>query len=171
MDQGVAAVLGASVGVVGTLGAAALTYIATRKQVVDQGLVDFKKSLRSERREVYLAFMQATEGIHPVLVALGWHGHITTAESALSRGEQISNLRSLVRDLYALQAQVELVGPPEAERAAIKVWGYVADLRSALEREQMSDSRPAAVDSILDSLEDARSAFSETARRVLEKPF
>ncbi|WP_208032751.1 hypothetical protein [Streptomyces cyanogenus] len=174
MDQGVAAVLGASVGVVGALGAATLTYIATRKQAVDQGVVDFRKSLRSERREAYLAFMQAVEGLHPVLVALGWHGEITAAESPLSRAEQISTLRSLVRDLCRLQAQIDLVGPTEVERAAVEVWGRIADLRSAVEREPTPShdgSRPAGVDLILDSLEDARSAFSVTARRVLETPF
>ncbi|MET7364488.1 hypothetical protein ABZS61_01430 [Streptomyces sp. NPDC005566] len=174
MDQGLAAVLGASVGVVGTLGAAALTYIATRKQAADQGVVDFKKSLRSERREAYLAFMQAVEDLHPVLVSLGWHGEVGPEDGSLSRTEQISTLRSLVRDLYRLQAQVDLVGPSEVERSAVEVWARIADLRRALEREQDAShgaSRPAGVDVILDALEDARNDFSIAARRVLEMPF
>ncbi|MFD4608042.1 hypothetical protein ACFWOT_07960 [Streptomyces sp. NPDC058440] len=174
MDQGLAAVLGASVGLAGALGAATLTYIATRKQAADQGLVEFKRSLRSERREAYLAFIRATEDLHPVLVALGWHGQVSAEESPMGRAEQISTLRSLVRDLYRLQAQIDLVGPTEISRAAIEVWGRIADLRSALEREQAmghGGSRSRALDVALDSLEDVRETFSATARRVLETPF
>lgn len=55
MDQGVSAVLGASVSVLGTAGTAVLTYPAARKQAYDQGRVTHRSALRTERREVYPA--------------------------------------------------------------------------------------------------------------------
>ncbi|MBO8191383.1 hypothetical protein ITI46_06705 [Streptomyces oryzae] len=57
MDQGTAAVLGACVGMVGTLGAAVSAYVAARHQVREQGKTEHKKTIRAERREAYRGFL------------------------------------------------------------------------------------------------------------------
>lgn len=61
MDQGLAAVLGATVGVAGTLGASVLAYIATRRQASDQGAIDRAHKVREERREAYLNVMDTLD--------------------------------------------------------------------------------------------------------------
>ncbi|GGV63027.1 hypothetical protein GCM10010277_68830 [Streptomyces longisporoflavus] len=58
--------LGAAVGVIGTLGTATLTYLATRHQVRDQGRVDHAKVLREERKAAYLDFLEAAESCSKV---------------------------------------------------------------------------------------------------------
>lgn len=59
MDQGIAAVLGAGVGIVGTLGTAFLTYAGARHQTRDQGRIDHQRSVRNERMAAYEAFFES----------------------------------------------------------------------------------------------------------------
>jgi hypothetical protein len=72
MDQGMAAVLGAAVGVVGALGASAMTYFgasftrATAK-------AEFAKAIWSERVEGYAAFIQDTQSADHALVEVRMH--------------------------------------------------------------------------------------------------
>lgn len=61
MDQGLAAVLGAGVGVMGTLGTAVLTYAATRGQVRDQHRVGHAQWLRDTRQRAYTEFFLSIE--------------------------------------------------------------------------------------------------------------
>ncbi|MFE1188988.1 hypothetical protein [[Kitasatospora] papulosa] len=63
MDQGTAAVLGASVGVAGTLGTGFLAYLAARHQIRDQAKLDHRKTIRSERREAYRDFLRRVSEI------------------------------------------------------------------------------------------------------------
>lgn len=67
MDQGTAAVLGACVGVVGTIGTAVLTFIAARTQVRDQGMIEHRRTVRTERRDAYRAFMTSISNVEQAL--------------------------------------------------------------------------------------------------------
>jgi hypothetical protein len=57
MDAGVAAVLGAVVGVAGTIGAAALGWLSARSQLQAQRLIDYDERRRQARRDAYAAFL------------------------------------------------------------------------------------------------------------------
>jgi hypothetical protein len=57
VDQGTAAVLGACVGVAGTLGTGFLAYFAARHQIRDQAKLEHRKTVRLERREAYRDFL------------------------------------------------------------------------------------------------------------------
>ncbi|MEU9541022.1 hypothetical protein [Streptomyces mirabilis] len=63
MDQGTAAVLGASVGVAGTLGTGILAYIAARYQIRDKAKLDHRSTVRAERREAYRDFLGSVSEI------------------------------------------------------------------------------------------------------------
>jgi hypothetical protein len=58
MDAGVAAVLGAVVGVAGTMGAAALGWLSARSQLRAQRLIDYGERRRQARRDAYAAFLE-----------------------------------------------------------------------------------------------------------------
>ncbi|MGC4975430.1 hypothetical protein ACLQ2D_21285 [Streptomyces sp. DT199] len=67
MDQGLAAVLGASVGVIGTLGTAVLTYAATRSQVRDQQRGAHLAWLRDTRMRTYTDLFTTIEQLDTAL--------------------------------------------------------------------------------------------------------
>jgi hypothetical protein len=57
MDAGVAAVLGAAVGVAGTLGASTLAWFSARSQLLAKHLIDYSERRRQARRDAYAAFL------------------------------------------------------------------------------------------------------------------
>jgi hypothetical protein len=71
MDAGWAAVLGATVGVVGTLGSAMLTYAATRSQVHEAGRVEHEHWVRDKRQQLYLDFIDTLDEWDAAVDAMG----------------------------------------------------------------------------------------------------
>lgn len=119
MDQGLSAVLGATVGVLGTLGTASLTYAAARHQVRDQSRVDHRRLLREERQAAYLELISAHEELEiessKAWGALAEHNPDYTAEHGLASQRKVGDL---LNSVYAKTSRVELVGPREVARSA-----------------------------------------------------
>ncbi|MFJ2198992.1 hypothetical protein [Streptomyces violaceusniger] len=119
MDQGIAAVLGAGVGVLGTLGTAALTHMAARRQTLDNGKVQHWQKMRDERKETYLSFLSAVEDFQAEVS--GFHASLLPPE-AESNTPPISGSRKAAGDcltkLYGQCNRVGLAGPtPMADQA------------------------------------------------------
>ncbi|MEU5108431.1 hypothetical protein AB0H07_40285 [Streptomyces sp. NPDC021354] len=122
MDQGLAAVLGASVGVVGTTAVGALGWLSARTQVRAQARAERQQWRSQHRRETYSKFLVEAEAasktmeeayfrlMEPPTVAL-----LDQVQSLMREySEQSRNARSTL-------ASVSIEGPPEALAAAREV--------------------------------------------------
>ncbi|GEB51845.1 hypothetical protein [Streptomyces cacaoi] len=178
MDQGLAAVLGAGVGVLGTLGTAAVTYAAARRQTLDQGKVDDTKAIRGERRDAYLAFIEAAEPVDFVLHSLAHSdevpGSCERPPNTAVLNEMVEDIDSAVHALYKAQARIDLVGPSSVVSEAVNVWGAARDLRSFLQAVLRGDVAPdvyaQALETAVDAVEKARDDFGRAARDVISTP-
>ncbi|MEE1736079.1 hypothetical protein PUR49_06050 [Streptomyces sp. BE147] len=182
MDQGWAALFGAGVGVVGTLCTSALTYSSARRQAHDQGAVDHERTLRSERREAYLVFMQAAEPVDNVLHRVAHQDGVPAsardappAPDVLSAA--VTELGGAVDALYKAQAQLDLMGPEAVAAEAVNVWSDVRSLRAYLERvlHGMREGLPDAayrtgLEDAVDAVEMSRERFTRRAREVIVTP-
>ncbi|MFE7959574.1 MULTISPECIES: hypothetical protein [unclassified Streptomyces] len=168
MDQGVSAVLGASVGVLGTVGTAVLTYLAARKQADDQGRVAQRSMLRTERREAYLAFLQAQESIDSALNLIDAQSPPESAvlDSAIELADRGAH------EIYVAQSRVELTGPESVCGAALEAWGAARNLRSFLEDVRGGRVPPSQYEgqseARIDEVERCKLEFTAAARSVLE---
>ncbi|MYX36738.1 MULTISPECIES: hypothetical protein [unclassified Streptomyces] len=178
MDQGLAAVLGAGVGVIGTLGTACLTYLATRRQVWDQGKVELGHRLREERRQVYLDFLSLHEKMQRALAAMTPHsgrGSFSDFPSASDLSEGLDRLGALESDLHALydlKTRIELIGPDAMFPHARSLFGAIYEIDRLLKRlyseEGLStDSRWQEVVELFTQLNRDRIAFVNACRQVL----
>ncbi|MFE2373641.1 hypothetical protein [Streptomyces sp. NPDC059398] len=177
MDQGWAALAGAGVGVLGTLCTAWLTSTAARRLARDQGTADHGRELRSERREVYLAFMEAAEPVDAVLHRIAHQDGVPatvrdTPPPARALREAVEELGTAVHTLYKAQARLDLMGPEAVAVAAVNVWSDVRSLRTYLERvlqgELPDDGYRTGLERAVDAVEVSRENFARRARTVME---
>lgn len=133
MDQGLAALLGASVAVVGALCTGGLTYVATRRQAMDNGEVAHRKQLREERRDAYKKFLAAAESLDRVIFRLVEQECIQLDfESRLARdavAEVMGDLDSAAHNLYVERMNVALAGPFAMGGLAHELWHYASSLQ------------------------------------------
>ncbi|QKW08052.1 hypothetical protein HUT18_18365 [Streptomyces sp. NA04227] len=135
MDQGLAAVLGAATGVVGSVGAAVLTYIGVRHQVRATAEEERKQVVRSERVDAYSAFvaaaMEAIEAVHVLRAVvsserdnptLGEDGdmHESAAQLLVERTDFAQNC---IRETAKCQARLLILGPLEVVEITHDVLG------------------------------------------------
>jgi len=154
MDQAVAALCGAGIGVVGTLGASWLTYVGTRRQAPDQGRIEHARQLRTERREAYLAFMEL---LAPV-------DHLPSAPGSPLSPERYAVLESQVEPIpkrgETLLTRIYLCGPEEITNSAEALLGTANGMvRLFLGRSQDEGE-----------LIDALNRFTTRAREVMAEP-
>ncbi|BBA95510.1 hypothetical protein RVR_399 [Actinacidiphila reveromycinica] len=177
MDQGWAALAGAGVGVLGSLCTAWLTSGQARRQARDQGTADHGRELRSERREVYLAFMEAAEPVDAVLHRVAHQDGVPEAvrsapPPAGALREAVDELGTAVHTLYKAQARLDLMGPEAVAVDAVNVWSDVRSLRTYLERvlqgELPADGYRAGLERVVDAVEGSRERFARRAREVME---
>ncbi|WP_405973329.1 hypothetical protein OG496_31470 [Streptomyces sp. NBC_00988] len=177
MDQGLAAVLGASVGVTGTLGTALLAYVAARRQAIDQGKIEHGKQLRTERREAYLTLIQAAEPVDRALHKIAHRDDVSgvSMESAPDDAvirSAIEDLGTAAHEIYKSHARVDLAGPKAMRLVAVEVWAATRDLRSFLEavlRGAITESSyQDRCEEVVDAVERSRTRFAEEASRVME---
>ncbi|QWB25002.1 hypothetical protein KJK29_21825 [Streptomyces koelreuteriae] len=142
MDAGLAAVLGAIVGVSGTVGSAWLGYQASRAQIKDQAIMEHAKRLREERREACLAFMCAAEDLDLVFrkfnpencpkiadVPKGSSGEIDWALML-----EVSRLLQEVQHaMFQAVARVDLAGPTDVSVHSGEAWLNILALRDGVE--------------------------------------
>ncbi|MFJ5529337.1 hypothetical protein [Streptomyces sp. NPDC093261] len=121
MDQGLAAVLGAFVGVVGATTTAVLTGRHTRRQSRDQARTDHARWRREVRRDAYAATLvpitEAREVARRASRALVRGDAETDVERLLGR------LDELIHAIRASCARLSLEGPKEVAAAADAVLG------------------------------------------------
>jgi len=118
MDQGTSAVLGACVGVVGTLGTAMLTYVVARHQISEQGRIEHKKTIRAERREAYREFLMEVSRFERNvdltmlgLVRLQLDG--AAPEVWLEKFGETDDLSNQIKELKVQSTELLLAGPAE----------------------------------------------------------
>ena len=177
MDQGLAAVLGASVAVVGTLATAVLTYTAARRQTSDQTRAEQVQRLRDERRSAYLALLEATEPIDRVMhaVAPEYRNNVFASDSPdwsaiIVLAEEVYGASQM---LYRLHPKIQLVGPDEIEKSSDKLWRQVRSFHEELFRLADTQTFPGESDSrlsnIIDQIEMEKERFAIEARNVLQE--
>ncbi|MBP0456637.1 hypothetical protein [Streptomyces montanisoli] len=177
MDQGWAAIVGAGVGVVGTLSTSWLKTTADRRLARDQGAAEHGRELRGERREVYLAFTEAAEPVDAVLHRIAHQDGVPAAvrdappPTDVLR-EAVEELGKAVHTLYKAQARLDLMGPEGVAEEAVNVWSDVRSLRTYLERvlqgQLPDDGYPAGLERAVDAVEASRERFARRAREVME---
>lgn len=126
MDQGIAAVLGAAVGVVGALGASALTYLGVRQQTRAIGQIEYAKAVWTERAELYATFIDEVEEAHHALIngrtslfalrraLIAQESNETSQEAANEAEEALARLREakdLIRAAYKCASRIRVMGP------------------------------------------------------------
>lgn len=130
VDQGLAALLGASIGVVGTVAASAISGWSARVHVADQAKADHAQWRRQSRRDAYSAFLAPANDARRSLRLAGRafigvrdvqevERHMHTAEENLQ----------LVQDAWASLA---IEGPEPVEQAANGVRTALQSMRNTL---------------------------------------
>ncbi|MFH8224748.1 hypothetical protein ACH4C2_37090 [Streptomyces sp. NPDC018057] len=176
MDQGLAAVLGAGVGMVGALATAALTYASTRYQARHQRMYEHAKTLREERRTAYLNFWNAAyREVSEYRDFLFRVDEFTSGRGGEpewnSRRGWLAERNEALFALDQLCAVVYMVGPSAVFSAADEVISGVIDaslsVRDLAERRDPPEWRPNAVRAALDRVASGHKEFLGQARSVL----
>lgn len=177
MDQGIAAVLGAGVGITGTLGAALLGYMGARRQSRDQGRVNHALRLRDDRKEVYLAFLEEEERLRDIFEgarsSLLPDEHSETPWLRIETKEQ--SLRDGLGELQQRRTRIALAGPQEVEMGADRMCAAVSDaachMRECLrEAGRPTPAREQRLHSISLEFDAARQQYIDAVRRALTEP-
>jgi hypothetical protein len=171
MDQASAALVGAGIALIGTLGAASLVYVATRRQARDQGGVEHQKRLREERRDAYVAFMESIEPLDRVIFELVDiqsildNYSLPTVRQAAE--DALPELDAAVHALYRGRMSLILLGPDSVSVWAEELWNDAGHLRGDLVDYLNGWLN---VDRILESVERverSKRRFTESANAVL----
>ncbi|MGF0176706.1 hypothetical protein ACQF36_41510 [Streptomyces sp. Marseille-Q5077] len=164
MDQGLAAVLGAAVGVAGSAITGSLGYIAARRQAPDQGRIEHARQLRTERRETYLAFM---EWMKPAVDFMNLDPSECTRERYEAERQKLAGAE---KQLNSLRPRVELCGPTDVAKAAGDVWLEVYELAIALERRVVGQApNDDELSTRIDAYDVAHQKFIDTVRAVMDR--
>lgn len=180
VDQGLAALLGAGIGVVGVLSTAVLTYASTRHQGRQARAAEHDRSLRAERRSTYLEFWngvykEVTEYRQFLHAVDDFFSNRTEIEPNWQAWGEWYELRiQATFELDRLRTGVSLVGPESVSVAAQEVFGGLIDaslsVRDLVERRDPVEWRPHAVKAALVSVERGHGAFISQARSVITSP-
>jgi hypothetical protein len=161
MDQAVAALLGAGIGVVGTVGASMLTYFGVRRQAPDQGRIEHARQLRIERREAYLAFLALLDPLE----------HVPSGPASSLPAEEYEALAPQARLIHSqgenLLGRIRLCGPVEIARPAADLLGAafrVAAVFLARSQDQYE------IDTAFEDFIEAQAEFITQARQVMTEP-
>ncbi|WP_125935797.1 hypothetical protein [Streptomyces sp. WAC 06738] len=176
MDQGIAAVLGAGVGILGTLGAGVLGYVAALRQTRDQGRVDHGLRLRDERREIYLDFITVAERMESLIRELRSmvEPDEDTEPAWLAVEKREEELAGDAKQLSRLLTRITLAGPTSVREPAETI---VEVLESATDfRREGADTQDdlqvlhRRLDEFIQQYERAEVALIGAVRQVLEGP-
>jgi hypothetical protein len=176
MDAGLAAVLGAAVGALGTGGAALLTGLLGRGQARTQLRAEHVRLLREPRRSAYVAFAQSFQEVQAL--------HAEAFKSASAAAGTAEPDRSTLLDeadrLYAQagdklygefqqrQSGVTVEGPPPLTAAAFTAENALLTFRGELHRLIRGLRRGPAADELERAAEDALLAVHPPLVRFLD---
>ncbi|MGC4907080.1 hypothetical protein ACLQ2J_15290 [Streptomyces cyaneofuscatus] len=182
MDGGLAAVLGAFVGVSGTIGSAWLGYHASRTQVREQASIAHVTRLREERREAYLSFISTTEHLEVLLRKFNPEDYSSVGDVPRTESGEIDwnaikdfsqGLQEVQHSMYQSVSRVDLAGPSVVAKHCGYSWLHVLALRdmveSAVSREEMN---PRTLDQLkleVSAFHNWRNEFMREAQEALQK--
>ncbi|MGW8374276.1 hypothetical protein [Streptomyces sp. ODS28] len=179
MDQGTAAVLGAGVGVIGTIGSAYLGYAAARWQVRDQGRVDHGSKLREERINAYGAFLNAAQSIDDDLQevyrqVIDFVRGEGPAPDWAAQQSRLDEIMSALEDLKRLNTRVAMAGPKAVVKAGQLVSGSlvarIMSLRILCDETTVPRHWERDHDRFGMRAYERRAQFTDEVRSVLETP-
>ncbi|MFJ3197688.1 hypothetical protein ACIPJQ_34285 [Streptomyces griseoviridis] len=120
MDQGLAALLGATVGVLGTVAASAISSGAARRQLEGQAKVEHAHWRRQLRRDAYSAFLAPANETRTALKSAG-RALIGDASDVTEADHRLRIARDQLVLVQAAWAGLAIEGPDAVERAAHSV--------------------------------------------------
>ncbi|MFJ9147079.1 hypothetical protein ACIRP7_03200 [Streptomyces sp. NPDC102270] len=120
MDQGLAALLGATVGVIGTVAASAMSSGATRRQLEGQAKVEHAQWRRHLRRDAYSAFLAPANESRSALKMAG-RALIGDASDVAEADRRLQIAQDQLVLVQAAWASLAVEGPDSVEQAAHSV--------------------------------------------------
>jgi hypothetical protein len=137
MDAGLAAVLGAAVGTIGTGGAAAITSLVNRSQSRMQLEAEHKRILLEPRRNTYIAFTEHFKKVHDALEDLQIHIASLVDIEADFGDERIrefwsmyAKVQEMIPTLDHLRAATYIEGPSAVTGACIDACNAMQESKS-----------------------------------------
>ncbi|MFE0685789.1 hypothetical protein ACFW17_33995 [Streptomyces sp. NPDC058961] len=172
MDSGVAAVMGAAVGVVGTTLAAAVSGLSAQRQV----RAEHRHWRRQLRRDAYSAFTAKADELYKALKEINAELIKPGADFAALRESLGAPRRLLHGGLAEAQATVEIEGPEKLARMAGELSRSLSACAAALSAATLRQGaiNPSAVTEpqggrrFLDHASSKRTQFVEHARRTID---
>ncbi|MEV5432429.1 hypothetical protein [Streptomyces sp. NPDC052701] len=175
MDQGIAAVLGAAVGVLGTLGTAVATYGAASRQARDQAKATHAQRLRDERREAYLSFLEGVTHVEKALQMI--EPLVVSGDPAginqLALSDAIGHLQAAETAYTLHYRKVQLAGPAKVAESALQVWEAVASFYTGMRSNAtapLSQENARRILTLAKKVAAADAEFLKQARGILEEP-
>lgn len=139
MDAGVAAVLGAAVGAIGTGGAGAIAALSSRSQARLQLRAEHTRMVREPRKSTYVAYAEMSKKAYDYITAAERKIKIMSQVSIAAADELIEQAREaydtateVIDLLQHAEAKVYVEGPPTVRSSAIRFSGALTDFRSAV---------------------------------------
>ncbi|MET9763423.1 hypothetical protein ABZ016_31000 [Streptomyces sp. NPDC006372] len=136
MDAGLAAVLGATVGAVGTGGAGIVAALLTRSQARSQLSAEYARFIREPRKTAYTAYAEAALRDHSLLTDAGMSLTLAEGAEGARKAEHITQARAAYEtvatndaDLEHRYAQVAVEGPRTITSITVKLSGALAEFR------------------------------------------
>ncbi|MER5485932.1 hypothetical protein ABT024_22330 [Streptomyces sp. NPDC002812] len=172
MDSGVAAVMGAAVGVVGTTLAAAVAGLSAQRQV----RAEHRHWRRQLRRDAYSAFTAKADELHKALKEINAELITPGADFAALR-ESLGGARGLLHGgLAEAQATVEIEGPAKLARMAEELSRSLSACAAAISAAALgqgadgpsSVTEPQGARRFLDHSSAKRAQFVEHARSAID---
>ncbi|MBJ6639885.1 hypothetical protein H4K36_22155 [Streptomyces sp. DHE7-1] len=139
MDAGLAAVLGAAVGAIGTGGAGVVAALLARSQSRTQLQAEHLRLIREPRKATYVAYAEAVQQEHDRLLEILSR---TTVVARQGRSEALESFMAVAEQLYQdsdqqagarkhLQAQVYIEGPSTVIGSAVDLASSQHDFKEA----------------------------------------
>ncbi|MET8714434.1 hypothetical protein ABZV52_14875 [Streptomyces sp. NPDC004735] len=142
MDGGLAALLGALIGVSGTVGSAWLGYHASRRQIRDGAAVAHATRLREERREAYLSYIATTEELDLLFRKFNPENYQTLQDVPRDSSGEIDHqlicdvargLQQVQHSMFQAISRVDLAGPSEVSKRSGFAWLYLLSARDIMD--------------------------------------
>ncbi|MER5386858.1 hypothetical protein ABT040_42620 [Streptomyces sp. NPDC002688] len=134
MDAGLAAVLGATVGAVGTGGAGIVAALLARSQGRSQLSAEYARFIREQRKAAYTAYMETVLKEHERLRDASAHLQMAAhaegddrAEAVRAAWPEYRAVQEQWADLERRYAEVAVEGPPAITQSALQISGALND--------------------------------------------
>ncbi|MFB7757266.1 hypothetical protein ACFC18_48085 [Streptomyces sp. NPDC056121] len=182
MDGGIAALLGAIVGVSGTVGSAWLGYQASRRQITDGAALSHATRLREERREAYLSYISTTEQLELLLRQFNPvnYASLQDVPKAGSGGFDWELISRVSRELQNVQhamfqavSRVDLAGPHPVAKRSGNAWLNLLAVRDLMDSVassgELTERQLTQLKVEISAFHDEHELFMRNAEKALQK--